>query len=106
MTAKLLQAAGFKVGRPTKIASHGWQASYSSFHLLPEAYLLNQATRETNVMLVDWSIIASDWKYISTAMKVPDVGDALGKVSHMLFAPHWFDSSGQEESSSIYFASI
>ena len=61
----------------TKIASHGWQSDVTTFAPLAKSYL---KTMDANVLILDWSYIASDWTYLGSAQSVPLLGDTLGET--------------------------
>ena len=68
---------GFKSDRVTKIASHGWQSDVTTFAPLAKSYL---ETMDANILVLDWSWIASDWTYYIAAQDVPLLGDTLGET--------------------------
>merc|ERR1711962_841021 len=80
LTQEILMDAGFNPVRKTKIASHGWQSDVNNFRPLAQAYLSNPLTADINVLVLDWSVIASDWAYMGSAASVPLTGDAIGEI--------------------------
>jgi len=80
LTKQMLMDAGFKPSMKTKIASHGWQSDVNNFRPLAQAYLSNPETTDINILVLDWSWIASDWTYYGAAASVPLMGDAIGEI--------------------------
>ena len=72
--------AGFQPKRKTRVASHGWQSDVTTFDPLAKAYLTNPKLSETNILLLDWSVMSADWTYYFAASYVPHLGDELGEL--------------------------
>ena len=62
------------------MASHGWQSDVTCFNDLAKAYLANPQLCDTNVLLLDWSVMSADWTYLFAASYVPHLGDELGEM--------------------------
>ena len=80
LTQEVLIDAGFEPARKTKILVHGWKSDYKTFKPLAQAYLANPETAGINILVLDWSWIASHLAYHSVAESVPLLGDAVGEI--------------------------
>ena len=52
----------------------------TTFEPLAKAYLANPSLSDTNVLILDWSVMSADWTYYFAASYVPHLGDELGEM--------------------------
>ncbi|XP_030022464.2 lipase member H-A [Manduca sexta] len=79
-----IRNSNYRGNRPTKVIVHGWRNSGTTEMnpLITSAFL---AVQDCNVIVVDWSRLASNINYNTAAAGVPSVGQFLGNFLVWLF---------------------